>query len=68
MARAERWFGKWGPLALLLSWAPGGDVICLVAGVLKMRLSLFLLLVLVAKAGRYAVLAWLTAHALALAG
>lgn len=68
MARAERWFGKWGPLALLLSWAPGGDVICLVAGVLRMRLWLFVALVFLAKVGRYAVLAWLTARALALAG
>ncbi|MDV7271167.1 YqaA family protein [Thioclava sp. A2] len=68
MSRAERWFGKWGPLALLVSWAPGGDVICLVAGVLRQRLVVFLPLVFLAKTGRYAVLAWLTARAIALAG
>lgn len=43
---------------LLLSWVPVvGDPLTVVAGVLRMRLLPFLLIVTVAKAGRYAVLA-----------
>ncbi len=58
MARAEGWFGRWGIWVLLASWAPFGDVIVLMAGVLRTKLWQFLLLVAVAKTGRYIVLAW----------
>ncbi|QPZ89636.1 YqaA family protein [Thioclava electrotropha] len=67
LARGHRWFERWGIGLLLLSWAPGGDLICLVAGILRMSMWLFIPLVFVAKAGRYAVLAWLTAEAIKLA-
>ncbi|AQS46435.1 MULTISPECIES: YqaA family protein [Thioclava] len=67
LARGHRWFERWGIGLLLLSWAPGGDLICLVAGILRMSMWLFLPLVFLAKAGRYAVLAWLTAQAIGLA-
>ncbi|MDZ4096862.1 MAG: YqaA family protein [Paracoccaceae bacterium] len=60
MARAEAWFGRWGIWTLLLSWAPLGDVVTVVAGVMRTPLWLFALLVAVAKTGRYIVLAWLT--------
>ncbi|KFE34830.1 YqaA family protein [Thioclava atlantica] len=66
LARGHRWFERWGIGLLLLSWAPGGDLICLVAGILRMSLWIFVPLVFVAKAGRYAVLAWLTAGAIGL--
>jgi len=36
-----------------------GDALTLAAGVLRVRLATFLPLVLVAKGGRYLVLAWL---------
>ena len=60
MARAEAWFDRWGVWILLLSWAPLGDVITLIAGVLRTPVWLFGLLVGVAKTSRYIVLAGLT--------
>jgi len=58
MARAERWYGRWGLATLLLSWVPViGDPLTLVAGVLRARLLPFLLIVTLAKGGRYAALA-----------
>ncbi|PKP69174.1 MAG: hypothetical protein CVT82_12240 [Alphaproteobacteria bacterium HGW-Alphaproteobacteria-4] len=68
MARAERWFARWGVWVLLLSWAPGGDLATLVAGVLRTPLWLFGLLVAFAKTGRYVALAWLTAQAMGYSG
>jgi membrane protein YqaA with SNARE-associated domain len=57
MARAEHWFGRFGTPALLLSSLPiVGDPLTIVAGVMRMRLPLFMLMVFVAKGGRYAVL------------
>ena len=56
--KAERWFARFGPAVLLLSWVPIiGDPLTLVAGLLKMRLMPFLLIVTLAKAGRYIILA-----------
>jgi len=60
MVRAERWFRRWGYPSLLLSWLPiVGDPLCLVAGVLRVNVAGFLLLVTVGKLARYAALAWL---------
>ena len=57
LMRAERWYRRWGRWSLLLSWAPFvGDPITVVAGVLREPLWSFLLLVTIAKAGRYLVL------------
>ncbi len=59
--RASGWYHRWGRWSLLLSWAPIiGDPLTLVAGVLKEPLPTFLLLVAIAKTGRYVVLAWAT--------
>jgi membrane protein YqaA with SNARE-associated domain len=58
MARAEAWFRRWGLWSLLLSWAPGGDVLVAVAGLMRVPLPIFLVLVTVAKTARYAALAW----------
>lgn len=60
---AQRWYARWGVWTLLLSWAPFGDGFTVVAGMMRTRFWLFLLLVAVAKTGRYAVLAWATAQA-----
>jgi membrane protein YqaA with SNARE-associated domain len=62
MGRAEAWFQRWGLWTLLLSWAPMGDAVTLVAGVMRVPLWQFALLVAVAKTGRYVVLAWVTAQ------
>lgn len=59
--RAQRWYQRYGKWSLLLSWMPVvGDPITLVAGVMREPLFIFLLLVGIAKAGRYLVLAWMT--------
>ncbi len=56
--RAENWYRRWGKWSLLLSWAPiVGDPLTVVAGVLRVPLRIFLPLVILAKAGRYCVLA-----------
>lgn len=56
--QAYRRYGRW---SLLLSWVPViGDPITVMAGVLREPLWSFLLLVSLAKGGRYLILAWLT--------
>lgn len=59
MARARRWFLRYGVWTLLLSWAPFADPLTVVAGVLRTPFWLFCLLVTIAKAGRYAAVIWL---------
>ncbi|UPY35443.1 YqaA family protein [Sediminicoccus sp. KRV36] len=61
LARAERWYGRWGHWSLMLSWAPIiGDPLTIVAGVLREPLWRFVLLVALAKTGRYVTLALIT--------
>ena len=61
LEKAQRAYARWGRYSLLASWVPFiGDPITVVAGVLRDRLTVFLALVTVAKAGRYLVLAALT--------
>lgn len=58
LERARGWYLRRGRWTLLLSWLPVvGDPLTLVAGVLRERLPVFLLLVAIAKFGRYIVLA-----------
>ena len=60
IARAERWFVRFGRPSLLLAWLPVvGDPLCLVAGILRVSVLSFLLLVTLGKLARYAALAWL---------
>lgn len=63
LERVRVWYLKYGVWTLLLSWAPFGDPITVIAGVLRTPFWLFLLLVSIAKTGRYIVLAWLMVHA-----
>lgn len=59
--RATGWYRRWGRWSLLLSWAPlGGDALTVAAGVLREPFWSFLLLVTIAKAGCYCVLAAVT--------
>jgi membrane protein YqaA with SNARE-associated domain len=61
LTRAEGWYRRWGRWSLLLSWAPFiGDPLTVVAGVLREPFPTFLLLVAIAKTGRYIVLALAT--------
>lgn len=58
MAQAQRWYTKYGKWSLLMSWAPViGDPLTLAAGVMRERLGVFVLLVTLAKVGRYLLLA-----------
>lgn len=59
--RAICWYRRWGRWSLLLSWAPIiGDPLTVVAGILREPLRDFILLVAIAKTGRYVVLALVT--------
>ena len=58
---AQRWYRKYGYWSLLLSWAPFGDAITVIAGVLRTPVWIFLTLVTLAKTGRYAIVAAITA-------
>lgn len=61
LQQAQAWYARYGPWSLLLSWMPViGDPLTLVAGVMRERLWTFLIIVTLAKAGRYMVLAALT--------
>lgn len=58
---ATGWYRRWGRWSLLLSWAPiGGDALTVAAGVLREPFWSFLLLVTIAKVGRYIVLTVIT--------
>ncbi len=54
LGRAQGWYRRYGKWSLLLSWAPFiGDPITVVAGVMREPLPVFLILVSIAKVGRY---------------
>jgi membrane protein YqaA with SNARE-associated domain len=53
---AQRWFQRHGVWSLLLAWAPAvGDALTFVAGFMRVRFDLFLLLTAVGKGTRYAI-------------
>ncbi|KZN57687.1 YqaA family protein [Pseudoalteromonas luteoviolacea] len=55
LSKARKHYQKFGPLSLLFAWLPIiGDPLTLVAGVFKVRLRVFLLLVTLGKGLRYA--------------
>jgi membrane protein YqaA with SNARE-associated domain len=57
LQRGHAIFEKWGAIALLLSWMPVvGDPVTFAAGVLRYEMWKFLILVLIAKGVRYAVI------------
>ena len=58
LERAQSWYRRLGRWSLLLSWLPiVGDPLTLAAGVMRERFVVFILLVGIAKTGRYLVLA-----------
>ena len=60
-ARAQAWFARFGIWSLLLSWVPVvGDPLTLIAGVMRVPIGRFVLIVAIGKVLRYAliVLAW----------
>ena len=51
------WYKKYGQWTLMLSWAPFiGDPITVIAGIFKVPLKTFLLIVALAKTSRYVIL------------
>ncbi len=57
LARAQRWFQRFGVWSLLFSWLPiGGDALTFIAGIMRVRFDLFAILTLIGKGARYAVL------------
>jgi membrane protein YqaA with SNARE-associated domain len=55
LARAQAWFRRWGKPSLLFSWLPGvGDAFTVAAGMMRVPLLSFVVLVAIAKGGRYA--------------
>ena len=58
--KAQHWFQRYGVWTLLLAWLPvGGDPLTFIAGVMRVRLDLFVLLVGLGKGLRYAAVIWL---------
>ena len=58
LARVQRWYERWGKWSLLLSWVPiVGDGLPLIAGVMRAQLMTVLVLVFLAKGGRYLAIA-----------
>ena len=54
ISKAQNWYQRYGFWSLLLAWLPvGGDALTLIAGIMKVRLWLFLVLVGTGKALRY---------------
>lgn len=61
LEKAQQAYHRYGRWSLLISWVPIiGDPLTVVAGVLREPLWSFLLLVTLAKGGRYLILVWLT--------
>lgn len=60
LAMAQRWFQRYGVWTLLLAWLPlGGDALTFIAGMMRVRFSVFLILTFAGKSLRYAALAGL---------
>ena len=63
LSRAKSWYSRYGRWSLLLSWVPFvGDPLTLVAGIMREPLLRFLLIVGIAKTGRYIVVALFALH------
>lgn len=57
--KMQKWFQKYGVWSLLLAWLPvGGDLLTFVAGVMRVRLSVFIVLVGLGKVLRYITVIW----------
>jgi membrane protein YqaA with SNARE-associated domain len=57
LRQARQWYRRYGRWSLLLSWAPViGDPLTVAAGIMRESLPVFLVIVSVAKAGRYLIL------------
>jgi membrane protein YqaA with SNARE-associated domain len=61
VVQAQCWYGRWGWVSLFGSWLPIiGDPLTLAAGMMREPFWRFILVVTLAKFGRYAALAFVT--------
>jgi membrane protein YqaA with SNARE-associated domain len=61
LRKANVWFQRYGTWTLLMAWLPVvGDPLTFVAGLLRVNVWLFLILVTIGKAARYTAVLWLT--------
>jgi membrane protein YqaA with SNARE-associated domain len=59
--RYQRWYQHFGVWSLLFSWSPlGGDALTFIAGVMRVNLGIFLILVGFGKSLRYLVIIFLS--------
>ncbi|NKF49784.1 DedA family protein [Shewanella sp. WXL01] len=57
--KALGWIERYGSWSLLLSWLPViGDILCLMAGWLKLPITSSVVLIFIGKALRYSLIAW----------
>lgn len=57
LIRGQKWFNRYGYWSLLLAWAPlFGDALTLLAGIMRLKFILFVVLVFTGKAVRYALI------------
>ncbi|SFC82265.1 YqaA family protein [Pseudoalteromonas denitrificans] len=60
LKKSQMYFQRYGLLTLLFAWLPiVGDPLTLIAGVMRIRFGLFLILVFLGKGMRYAFVIWL---------
>ncbi|NNK94719.1 MAG: DedA family protein [Desulfobacterales bacterium] len=61
VAKAQSWYQRYGIWSLLFAWLPiGGDALTFIAGVMRVRLMIFIVLVGFGKTCRYIVILYLT--------
>ncbi|WP_112321821.1 YqaA family protein [Oceanibium sediminis] len=58
LERAQEWYIRWGLWSLLISWAPFGDAVTVVAGIMRCPLWAFVVIVGAVKTLRYAIVLW----------
>lgn len=62
--KAEDWFNRFGMWSLLFAWLPvAGDALTFIAGILRVKMIPFVILVAIGKGARYAVIVYLTLQA-----
>ena len=55
--RAQHWFQRWGVWSLLFAWLPVfGDALTFIAGIMRVRFGIFVVLTAIGKGTRYAIL------------
>ena len=57
LSRAQAWFQRYGVWSLLMAWAPvGGDPLTFIAGMMRVNIWVFMVLVSIGKGLRYAII------------